>query len=99
MSHTPGPWVPISVTGGWDGVAENANRNSIICNLSLNNPDNMYLIAAAPELLKALKGILAKYFLPDEETIPEAVAAKAAIAKAEGLDLAAQIVRVLEVEE
>lgn len=51
--HTPGPWAHVSVTGGWDGVAEDANRNSVICTLSLNNPANASLIAAAPDLLAA----------------------------------------------
>lgn len=60
MSHTPGPWVPTSVKGGWDGVAEERNRN-IICNLSLNNPDNMYLIAASPALLAACKQALSAF--------------------------------------
>lgn len=51
--HTPGPWIPVAVEGGWDGVAENENRNSVICALRLNNPANVRLIAAAPELLEA----------------------------------------------
>lgn len=46
--HTPGKWVWVSVEGGWDGVAEAANRNSVICVLKLNNPENARLIAAAP---------------------------------------------------
>ena len=52
--HTPGPWIPAAVEGGWDGVAENENRNSVICALRLNNPANARLIAAAPELLDLL---------------------------------------------
>jgi hypothetical protein len=52
--HTPGPWIPVAVEGGWDGVAENENRNSVICALRLNNPANARLIAAAPELLDLL---------------------------------------------
>lgn len=53
-THTPGPWIPVAVEGGWDGVAENENRNSVICALRLNNPANARLIAAAPELLDLL---------------------------------------------
>lgn len=56
--HTPGPWVQVSVTGGWDGVAEAANRKSHICALKLNNPANARLISAAPELLEALESIM-----------------------------------------
>lgn len=57
--HTPGPWVSVSAEGGWDGVAEAANRNSTICTLSLNNPENARLLAAAPELLEALTAAVA----------------------------------------
>lgn len=55
--HTPGPWVHVAVHGGWDGVAEVANRKSIICALGLNNSANARLIAAAPELLAMLERI------------------------------------------
>jgi len=37
-SHTPTPWKHVSVKGGWDGVAD--ADGSIVCNLSLNVPEN-----------------------------------------------------------
>lgn len=52
--HTPGKWVHVAVEGGWDGVAEAENRDSLICVLKHNNPANARLIAAAPDLLEAL---------------------------------------------
>ena len=80
--HTPGPWVSVSVEGGWDGVAEAANRNSTICTLSLNNPDNARLIAAAPELYAAVAAVIdatRAYLPPDgitkEEFISRVIAA------------------------
>lgn len=50
--HTPGPWRWTAVEGGWDGVESN---DGLICKLALNEPENARLIAAAPELLVALK--------------------------------------------
>ncbi len=90
--HTPGPWIPVAVEGGWDGVAENENRNSVICALRLNNPANARLIATAPELLEALRGIDEAYCragdsLSREERAEDRkrlMAARAAIAKATG---------------
>lgn len=67
--HTPGPWVQVSVTGGWDGVAEAANRKSHICALKLNNPANARLIAAAPELLEACQ-TFSEWLRREEEGFP-----------------------------
>lgn len=55
--HTNGPWIHVAVDGGWDGVAEEANRQSLICVLKQNNPANADLIAAAPELLDLLERV------------------------------------------
>ena len=51
MEHTPRPWMPCAVEGGWDGVK--SEDGQIIANLVLNNPANAHLIAAAPDLLAA----------------------------------------------
>jgi len=81
--HTPGPWIPVAVEGGWDGVAENENRNSVICALRLNNPANARLIAAAPDLLRVAE-LLVSWL--DEEPGAHKLcdAARAAVAKATG---------------
>lgn len=59
MGHTPGPWIPSAYEGGWDCVRDATNQG-IVCKLSENNPANMYLIAAAPDLLAALEAIVAR---------------------------------------
>lgn len=95
--HTPGPWIPVAVEGGWDGVAENENRNSVICALRLNNPANARLIASAPEMLSSLissRAVLARALMaaaPDlfgtDEEVNEHLCIQrmdAAIAKATG---------------
>jgi hypothetical protein len=53
---TPGPWYWGSTPGGWDGVRD--GTGALICNLSLNNPPNAGLIAAAPELYSALSALV-----------------------------------------
>jgi len=80
MKHTPGPWHPAH-----DQVV--TDNDSLICSLSgLRGPGytqaNARLIAAAPELLEALRGLLNA--LPSATTHPAISAARAAIAKATG---------------
>lgn len=53
--HTEGPWV-VSSYRGWACVRD--AKGQIIAKLVLNNPANTSLIAAAPDLLAALKNIL-----------------------------------------
>lgn len=88
IKHTPGPWyvvpcltgaisinkdkqIPLATVGGasWHLGAEMCEANA-------------RLIAAAPELLAALKG--AKYFLEGEDYLYARVVIRAAIIKAEG---------------
>jgi hypothetical protein len=52
-AHTPGPWQWVAITDGWDGVTQ--ENGPMICKLVLNEPENARLIAAAPELLEALR--------------------------------------------
>ena len=54
MKHTPGPWKH-STHDGWDIVT--SQQDGTICKLVYNNPENSRLIAAAPDLLEALKGL------------------------------------------
>ena len=69
MAHTPGPWhIERGMVVGEDGIIVDDSPN----------PQDANLIAAAPELLEALKGAV-------EGWSPESVeAAYAAIAKATG---------------
>jgi hypothetical protein len=86
-SHTPGPWFHVATEGGWDGVA--LKNGALICALCENNPANANLIAAAPDLLAALKTLCAAvdrirgpHGPPGDGTA--VAAARAAMAKAEG---------------
>ena len=54
--HTPGPWRKSAYDGGWDCVRDSGGQ--IIAKLGLNNPTNAHLIAAAPDMLEALKRLL-----------------------------------------
>lgn len=90
MTHTPGPWML-----GADGATILAPETALglhvayLCDahgnqLTQRAGANGHLIAAAPELLAALKLLLeeTEYFSPPHD--PATLAAKAAIAKAEG---------------
>ena len=95
QTHTPGPW-------DWDGyiiTADAGNPRQPIATVNQFLPEfraegaaNARLIAAAPELLAALKGLVGEINnLVEEGTLPDGayvhpsmVAAKNAIAKAEG---------------
>ena len=54
--YTPGPWHASSYDG-WDCIRD--AHDQIIAKLALNVPGNVWLIAAAPELLAALEQALA----------------------------------------
>lgn len=78
-AHTPGPWVACK-NRAWRRVADirsKAGQSIAFCS-TLHEPDTR-LIAAAPELLEALK--CAIQFIPQEATIMHQMA-QAAIAKA-----------------
>jgi hypothetical protein len=79
---TPGPWRAGAAPGGWDAVREPDGQ--LICSLNLNNPANMCLIAAAPELYEALADIMR--VIATDRLVPESVSymrqARAALAKA-----------------
>jgi hypothetical protein len=83
MSHTPGPWRPVAVAGGWDGVTP--KRSSLaICHLVENNPGNAVLIAAAPDLLEACEEMLAAIDRECGVNPSNFPKARAAIRKAKG---------------
>ena len=94
--HTPGPWVPEDGggKGSWIKSEVNGEWAALACGSDdLTAEANADLIAAAPDLLKALKYIVAECDEDmDDDYNPHAAPlanARAAIAKAEGvLDVA-----------
>ncbi len=93
--HTPGPWAmpdsgqgrisKVGANGGWDGLIATAD-----CGDYARSRDeglaNARLIAAAPDLLEALRGALEHWPVPSSicKDRPAYEAARAAIAKATG---------------
>jgi hypothetical protein len=95
VKHTPGPWTELDNTG--DIIIADRPGEGMFTIASLENQSprgdekcaNARLIAAAPELLEALKGVFAELACHDGArpicwTCDAVVAARAAIAKAEG---------------
>ena len=83
--HTPGPWNTSAYYGGWDCIRDGSGQ--IIAKLGANFPANADLIAAAPDLLDALHGLLSITVdgsLTAPEQRDEVRAARDAIAKAMG---------------
>jgi hypothetical protein len=84
MSHTPGPW---TYREGYRGTEEYVVQRGheggfVVEGLSKERAEaDARLIAAAPEMLEALKGLLDRFYAP---ACPEWDAVRAAIAKAEG---------------
>lgn len=81
--HTPGPW-RVSYERGTTQI-RTANNESIMCDETYypwvpKNDADWHLIAAAPDLLEALEGVVR---VADRDTT-EFNAARAAIAKAKG---------------
>jgi len=94
--HTPGPWERVS-SADWDGAHVIDARVRIVaechgCDIPGALGDvgvdeakaNAYLIAAAPELLAALEGLLADPYLSHSINNDRMAPARAAIAKAKG---------------
>ena len=84
--HTPGPWT-IDSEGNLYGTL--AFIRPFIGAISDDHNDeqtqaNRRLIAAAPDLLDALKQCLYRLDEHDPQSVPEALKARAAITKAEG---------------
>lgn len=95
-SHTPGPWVYryFSEDDAWcigypgaDGMIAMAVPNEHLPT-TVSAEANAHLIAAAPELLEALKGLL--YVIRNDQLVPESVSymqkASAVLAKIEAPD-------------
>lgn len=93
MGHTPGPWKVYngSLVGHSDRIViKNEDSFDWVCSMQCSNipeyNDNARLIAAAPELLEALKGIIeiGKRDTTNPKYDGYFAEAKRAIAKAEG---------------
>lgn len=91
MAHTPGPW-------DWFGVELLSTAGFVLGTKRDGRPnsEDASLIAAAPDLLAALKAMVVEYCdytiinnLGDPETQHNIKLARAAIAKAEGAHVAA----------
>jgi hypothetical protein len=97
MPHTPGPWATRQLTNSTRVYAEEFN-NAEICSIqrsrfasgptAARREADARLIAAAPELLAALRGLVEDYegaYGGNDEDAPKALTdARAAIAKATG---------------
>jgi len=93
-NHTPGPWALLDRAENSRTLTHITNGAHIVCTLgttrtdgSPNHSANANLIAAAPDLLCALRFLLADYVAIEGETLTgssvPADMARAAIAKAE----------------
>jgi len=56
MAHTPGPWTPVECDGNADDIAIADSDGGYVC-YSVATEADALLIAAAPELLSALRAI------------------------------------------
>ncbi len=106
MPHTPGPWkanegsVNAAVNGAWGDVEEVSDAGFSVATVWADVDEledcagaNAHLIAAAPDLLNALRAFLDRYTALvncgdcgnwDPETEDFVIQARAALAKAEG---------------
>ena len=86
--HTPGPWVRdrYCPASGWVDIRIESDPFALpIASTRYENTEaNARLIAAAPELLEALRGALSYLSLYGPSAQPALLSARAAIAKATG---------------
>ena len=91
MAHTPGPWKVLALSSGSLLIETDDHRCAVICDFDrhnrVNNEENARLIAAAPDLLEALKqcrDALSAVYNRGADFSNAHKAAGVAIAKAEG---------------
>ena len=88
--HTPGPWTYEQISNNAYVIDENGSAVMLYRNPDDEMKANARLIAAAPELLEALEGMLAidqenhQRGHDDDDVCKEVQTARAAIAKAKG---------------
>lgn len=93
-AHTPGPWIAVvtdTTCGGEPAIWEITDKHGgVIAEDISHNPANAHLISSAPDLLLALRFLLADYVAIEGEKITgsslPADMARAAIAKAKGIE-------------
>lgn len=96
--HTPGPWeADWVIRGPYEFRSDGIEGRRVVAHIIDRDEEaetNMYLIAAAPELLEELRALLAlvqlNYGFPHNESITESMSyagAVNAIAKAEGREV------------
>ena len=84
QQHTLTPWeLRQSVNGYWFIDHEQGGESYTLTKLECGE-DDARLIAAAPELLVALEACLHRLDAHDDQSAPECLAARAAIARATG---------------
>jgi len=93
MKHTEGPWVQFVLDGECRAIMP-AGRDGDICGFDLAPSEaNAALMTAAPEIIEALRAMTQRYVdlvnsgdagFWDPEEDAEVIAARAAIAKAQG---------------
>jgi hypothetical protein len=90
VTHTPGPW-RVGDGGSWGAMVKDGNGDGICipCSGRLGPTDaaNARLIAAAPELLEALRALVANYGPPADYSAEFAILwadAEDVIAKVDG---------------
>ena len=81
--HTPGPWV-VKVTAGETFIRSSDGANVSRVGAATNMRANARLIAAAPDLLAALKAVCSHGTREPQQISSDWDAARAAIARAEG---------------
>lgn len=82
--HTPAPWeLRQSANGYWFIDYEQGGEDYTLTKLECEERDAR-LIAAAPDLLVALEACLHRLDAHDDQSAPECLVARAAIAKATG---------------
>lgn len=89
MSSTPGPWVLRQISKKFHPSIFTADGKNIVCFFTTGKKADHRLMAAAPELLEALKGLVEPRMeqmdldLQEQSRAQLLAAARAAIAKAE----------------
>lgn len=88
IAHTPGPWSFCEARGPREELCFHEvidlENNTVCSTWAGPNEANARLIAAAPELLEALRGALSYLSLYGPSAQPALLSARAAIAKATG---------------
>jgi hypothetical protein len=89
MSHTPGPWIVVTGSGGWRVNATGHREVAATSHSAFSGSEdrnNARLIAAAPDLLEALERLLQSGDVRDAADAGALKQARAAIARVTGAE-------------